>query len=182
MEGVTINSYDENGNLKITLNDGESKAAGGYNIFSPTLDDVQGYYPKKQMFKNTITAGEINIFDEVVTVEKKLCGGEYWIITSTGSDVHDDDYVEFSIIDKDDVLGLFSTYGLSTSTGDVLELTKFIITDYAKKGFNGYEFHSKLYEGIKGTNGVIAGLYFRAYYHSYGTVDLNFKWRVYYYE
>ena len=156
--------------------------AWGNQVVAPTLEDVQGLYPKKKMYKGTIVAGQLNIFDEVVSTEKHICGGEYWVYTSTG-DIHEDDYVEFSIVDKDDILGLFSLYGLSTSTGDVLELSKFVLKDYAKKNkINSAEYYTQCYEGIKGTNSVYTGLYYRAYFDSNGIDNAKFMWRMYYYE
>jgi len=154
----------------------------GATIVSPTLDDIQGLYPKKKMYKNHVIAGMINIFDEEIVVEKRICGGEYWIKQEDTYKIHDDDYVEFAIVDKNDVLGLFSAYGLSKANGDILELTKFVLTDYIKKGnsINGY--HSLLYEGIKGTNLVYPGLFMRCIINSNGTENFTEMWRCYYYE
>ena len=150
-------------------------------IFSPSLEDVQGLYPKKKMYKNTVVAGQLNFFDVVVETEKRICGGEYWISSTGATKVHDDDYIEFSIIDKNDVLGLFATYGLQVGV-DVLELCKFVITDYVKKGDPASGYHSQLFEGIKGTNKVIPGLFYRAAYDSHGAENVVFLWRMYYYE
>ena len=122
----------------------------------------------------------LNFFDIEVTQEKRICGGEYWIFPGDESNVHADDYVEFSIIDKNDVLGLFSIYGLTVGV-DILELVKFVCTDYVKKGDSSNGYHSRLYEGIKGTNLVTQGLFFRAAYDSNGTANLGFIWRIYYY-
>jgi hypothetical protein len=160
----------------------ERKSVDGFQIFAPTLDDVQGLYPKKKMYKNLVTAGSINIFDNEVTSEKKICGGEYWIYPDDVDKIHDDDYVEFAVVDKNDVLGLFSTYGLSVANGDVLELVKFVETDYIIKGDKAGGYHSRLYEGIKGTNTVYAGLFFRCIVHSHGTENFRKLWRCYYYE
>lgn len=151
----------------------------GILIYSPTLEDVQGLYPKKKMYKGSATAGMTSFFDNVVSYEKHINGGEYWI--DNVSNVHEDDYIEFSIVDKNDILGLFSTYGLTVGI-DVLQLVKFVNTDYVKKGDPTTGYHSQLFEGIKGTNKVITGLYFRTSYVSHGTTDINLRWRLYYYE
>lgn len=153
----------------------------GLEVISPSLDDVRGFYPKKQMYKETVIAGQVNIFDHAVSVEKRICGGEYWIPDSDTSKVHVDDFIEFSIVDKNDVLGLFTQYGLVVGV-DVLELSKFVINDYVKKGNAAEGYHSQLWEGIKGTNKVIAGLFYRVAYDSSGANNLGFLWRIYYYE
>lgn len=153
----------------------------GVPVVSQTFEDVLGLYPKKKTYKNSVTAGQINFFDIEVDREKRICGGEYWIMPGDESKVHEDDYVEFSVIDKNDVLGLFEQYGLEIGT-DILELCKFVVTDYVKKGSSAEGYHSQLYEGIKGTNQVIPGLYFRVAYDSNGQDNLKFLWRLYYYE
>lgn len=154
----------------------------GDRIFAPTLDDVAGFYPKKRCYKETVVKNTENFFDYEVTSEKRINGGEFWIFPGDESRVHEDDYIEFSIIDKNDVLGLFATYGLSVANGDILELVKFVQNDYVKKGNVADGYHSQLYEGIKGTNRVMAGLFMRVSYSSHGTDDLKFLWRLYYYE
>ena len=148
-------------------------------IFSPTLDDVMGLYPKKQMYKNNVVAGQVNIFDVEVENEKRICGGEYWVDDS--SNIHADDKVDFSIVDKNDVLGLFTALGLEVGT-DVLEIVKFVKDGYIKKGDPAAGYHSELYQGIKGTNRVVPGLFYRATVDSNGTVDFDFLWRMYFYE
>jgi hypothetical protein len=150
-------------------------------VFAPTLDDVMGLYPKKKMFKHTATAGQLNIFDIEVDLEKRICGGEYWIKDSSVSNVHEDDYIEFSVIDKDDVLGLFESLNLEVGV-DVLEISKYVITDYIKKGCSSVCYHSQLWEGIKGTTKCLPGLFFRVQYDSNGTSNIDFMWRLYYYE
>ena len=150
-------------------------------IFSPSLEDVRGLYPKKKMYKNTVIAGQLNCFDIVVDTEKRICGGEYWVNTTDSSKVHEDDFIEFSIIDKNNVLGLFTAYGLQVGV-DILELCKFVVNDYVKKGNDNSGYHSQLFEGIKGTNKVIPGLFYRVAYDSHGTENISFLWRIYYYE
>ncbi len=156
--------------------------ANGDPIYSPTLDDVMGLYPKKKTYKGNVSPNQVNFFDIEVTQEKRINGGEYWVHQDDVLKVHEDDYVEFSIVDKNDVLGLFSTYGLSVANGDVLELCKFILTDYVKKGNSANGFHSSLYEGIKGTNLVVQGLFMRVMYDSNGTDAIRWTWRLFYYE
>lgn len=154
----------------------------GITVISPSLDDTLGYFPKKRMVKYVVKPLQCNIFDEVVTVERRINGGEYWIYEDDVDKVHRDDYVEFSVVDKNDVLGLFSKYGLVVGQG-ILELTKFVNTEYVKKGNKSEGYHSQLYEGIKGTNKVVPGLFLRTYYFAYGSVgDIELLSKVFYYE
>lgn len=154
----------------------------GMQIVAPTLDDVRGLYPKKRVYREAVTAGAINFFDYEIDSEKRINGGEYWIAPGDEAKVHNDDFIEFSIIDKNDVLGLFSYYGLSVANGDILELVKFVQNDLVKKGNISEGYHTQLYEGIKGTNRVTFGLFMRVAYDSHGTENLNFLWRLYFYE
>ncbi|MFX1590479.1 MAG: hypothetical protein ACFFC1_20285, partial [Promethearchaeota archaeon] len=80
--------------------------------------------------KHTAIAGQTTFFDILVTTEIRIRGGSYKILDF--SKVHEDDYVEFSVVDKDDVLGLFSTDGLEVGV-DILELKKFVKTEYIEE-------------------------------------------------
>jgi hypothetical protein len=61
----------------------------------------------------------LNLFDMLVSTVVYVQGGEFWIEGATRGD-----YAEFSVVDKDDVLGLFTALGLTVGV-DVLELGKF---------------------------------------------------------
>lgn len=179
-ETADIEDFEEN--YKQTSNQNiEARNEFGSIIVSPSFEDVMGLYPKKKMTRHHIVAGEINFLDEEITTERRINGGEFWIDLDDTGKVHKDDYVDFSIIDKNDVLGLFSTYGLTVGV-DILELVKFVKGDIIKKGsvLNGY--HSQLYEGIKGTNIVYTGIFQRIMVESYGTENYDLLGRMYYYE
>jgi hypothetical protein len=81
--------------------------------------------------------------------------------------------VEFALVDKDDVLGLFAAYGLTVGV-DVLELGKFVITMYVPEG----SFQDNM--SVEAPVSVMAGLYLRLIYHSVGTTDPiiapTYKW------
>jgi len=166
--------------LKKVNIDGENRDLSGNIIFSPGMDYTMGLYPKKCMYKHHITHGQINFFDTLITTERQINGGEYWVYPDDVSKVHADDIAEGSIVDKDDVLGLFSIYGLVE--GDILELHKFVINDYIKKGSAESGYHIQCFKGYKGTNQVIPGLYFRFGVDSSGADDYDLLWRMYYYE
>ena len=179
-EAADIEDFEENYEA-ISNQNIEARNEFGSIIVSPSFEDVMGLYPKKKMTRHHIVAGEINLLDEEITTERRINGGEYWIDLDDTGKVHKDDYVDFSIIDKNDVLGLFSTYNLTVGV-DILELVKFVKGDIIKKGsvLNGY--HSQLYEGIKGTNPVYTGLFQRIMVDSQGTENYDLLGRMYYYE
>lgn len=150
------------------LKGNSNRDSSGNPIIAPTFEydeDLNGVW---QGFKYIATAGVLNIYDEVVTTELKLRGGWYEILDITTKAV-DGDYIEFAIIDKDDVLGLFSTYGLTVGV-DILELSKFVRTDYINLNSN----HRQEFTSNAASN-IVAGLYFRIYYNSIGQDDVNFK-------
>ena len=115
-----------------------------------------------------------NIFDFELSAD--LCGadgqlevygGRYFVKDAIS--IHDDDILEFSIIDKNDVLGLFSTYGLTVGI-DILELKKFVKTHSVLAG--------RLTSFDPGQVKVVsAGLFLRTSYTSYnvGGADFSLK-------
>jgi len=153
----------------------------GVAIYSPTLEDMMGRHTLKIGYKATVISPAANYFDNVISEQLSLCGGEYWVNQEDLDKVHEDDYVEFSIIDKDNVLGLFSYYGLTQGT-DILELNKFVRTDYVKKGNINEGYYSDLSKSVKGANGLIVGLYSRVKYTSCGEQPVRLIWRLHYYD
>ena len=155
-------SRDDNGNLKIAQT-------------FPSLGMVQ----IRKGYKFTATAGQTTFYDIEVTTQLRISGGKAWF--TNASDVHDDDYVEFSIVDKNDVLGLFSTYGLTVGE-DVLELAKFVRTSYVKKG-DVVAGHPMCFEpsSIHG-DPITQGLFMRAAYDSNGTTDIGMIFDLTFYE
>lgn len=121
--------------------------------------------------KHEAIAGQTNFFDIAITTEIRLSSGEYMI--DNLEDVHPDDYIELSLIDKNNVLGLFSYYGLQE--GDVLELFKFVRTEFP---ITRQKFESPM--GC--THIVVPGLFIRVAYVSFGTTNINFKTRILWYE
>ena len=112
--------------------------------------------------------GVTNIFDlEVAPATIYLAGAQLVY----GGGVTKGDYMEFSIVDKNDVLGMFGMYGLTPGV-DVIELQKYVKTYHAIPALIGVP--------IKIESDALAllasGLFMRMYYVSVGTepVDLNF--------
>lgn len=122
----------------------------------------------------TATAGATNFFDEVVTSIIRLRGGIYQV--SNNGDATVNDYIEFSVIDKDDVTGLFGPNGLTVGN-DIIELSKFLKTEYIDPA-NPNEVNLQ----TPGYTVVIPGLYFRTTYHSTGATNITFKTRLFTYQ
>lgn len=142
------------------------KGSDGSPIIAPTFEDTAGLSPHWESHLYTVAAGATNIFDELVTTERRLRGGWYELFDSNAVI---GDYVEFAVVDKDDTLGLFSMYSLTVGE-DVLELRKYVKTDYVKPADqNRQEFSgSSAFQ-------ITAGLYLRCIYVSTGINDVQFK-------
>lgn len=95
------------------------------------------------------------MYDHLITTELYMAGGQYWSDGGVAGD-----YAECSVIDKDDVLGLFSMYGLVSGV-DILELKKFAETIYLKPG--GAETTTFDTDDV---SFVAAGLYLRTKVHT----------------
>jgi len=142
--------------------------AVGQPVLAPTFEDTGGIHPQWKGHKYSATAGQINIFDELVTAEKQLRGGWYELLDATATAVVND-YIEFAVVDKDDVLGLFATYGLTVGT-DVLELKKYVKTEYINPQLLGRQMFL-----ANSTFVIISGLYLRTIYESTGGDNVAFK-------
>lgn len=138
----------------------------GNPISAPTFEDTIGLAPQWEGRFYTATAGATNIFDELVTVEKKLRGGWYELLDSNAVL---NDYVEFAVVDKDDTLGLFSGLGLTVGE-DVLELRKYVRTEYVNPSVSGRQH----FVG-NSVFTVVEGLYIRSIYESTGDNNVKFK-------
>lgn len=101
------------------------------------------------------TRGQVNFHDIQVTTEVFIQGAEDYLI----SNAIDGDRVEFSIIDKDNVLGLFAAYGLTPGV-DVLELSKILRDFHVEPGSH----RGRLLGKTAGQ--VLPGLYMRIMYDS----------------
>lgn len=143
-----------------------AKSRDGNPVHAPTFEDTMGLYPEWKGHKYTATAGALSFFDEVVTVEKQLRGGWYELFDDNAVE---GDYLEFSVVDKDDVLGLFGYLGLTVGE-DVLELAKYVKTEYINPTRKDRQVFM-----AKSTFVVTPGLYVRTSYNSEGTNDVTFK-------
>jgi hypothetical protein len=122
-------------------------------------------------FRFGITAGVENFFDMQLDRNKFLWGGRYVIVDEAAINVND--YVELSIIDKDNVLGLFDVYGVPP--GGFLELKKFV-----KKW---WVYKTPVFEFVsEDATYLLQGLYIRCGYRSFGTVDNTLLFTLYFFE
>jgi len=173
--GVAVLARGDSGSDDITdvseaisfLKDEVPKNENGLPLTAPTFEDTQGLTTVWKSYLYTATAGALSVFDEPVSSQIKMRGGWYELF---GNDAAAGDYVEFSIIDKDDVLGLFSTYGLTVGV-DILELKKFVRTEYT----NPDSANSRQEFISNGATSVYTGLYTRVAYLSTGLSDVKFK-------
>lgn len=159
---------------------GEGLSADGHLIVAPTFEHT-GMDPVWKGFLYAPTpkgASEdpvTSMFDEPITTEIRLRGG--WYSQATNS-AELGDVIEFSVVDKDDVLGLFALYGLTVGV-DVLELKKFVQSEHitpAEVLGTEHPFVSK--GGFK----LAAGLYFRTTYVSTGAGAPKIKVKILYVE
>lgn len=154
---------------------GTPKTSDGRPILAPTFEDNYGLTPIWLGELRVANAGAISIFDTEITTELRLRGGWYELLVPDEAVLGD--YVEFAIVDKDNVLGYFGYYGLTPGV-DVLELKKYVRNEYVSPKSVGIrqEFASG------GVFQVMVGLYFRTIYHSTGLVPVTFKSMVFAYE
>jgi hypothetical protein len=144
----------------------QPKSPEGKPVTAPTFEDTGGQHPQWVGRKYVATAGATNIFDEIVVTEKQLRGGWYELMDDNAVV---GDYIEFGVVDKDDVLGYFATYGLTVGE-DVLELKKYVKTEYVNPLQGGRQVFL-----ANSVFAIVAGLYLRSIYESTGTEDVNFK-------
>lgn len=136
----------------------------GEQLVAPTFEYDRDY-PATWVGKTyTVQPGVLNIFELEITREIFLRGGSVQLLTPPASvKAHKDDYIEFSVVDKNDVLGMFSLLGLTVGV-DILELGKFVRT----KKVVGH-CPEPLVFMAKGASQVFPGLFFYTHYRSFGT-------------
>jgi len=110
--------------MPVSFSPKELRTSDGKIVISPSY----GTFEEDAGFKGfLINASGVDVdtfVDYQIDSQIYVKGGQYW---SRGGEIGD--YLEASVVDKDDILGLFSMYGL-TSGVDVLELFKFAETVY----------------------------------------------------
>jgi hypothetical protein len=152
----------------------------GREIMVPSyFVNVDDLLSQQASVKLLASQGDISIFDAKIVEEIKLSGGEVWVTEATSPNVGSDDFVEFSLIDKDDILGYFSMLGLTVGV-DILEVSKFVFNEYIQRGPSPY--HLDLVTNIPGAAFLMQGLYRRIVYHSVNsTGPVEFISKLFYY-
>jgi len=135
--------------------------AEGRAINAPSFIDAGGLDGCFDGFYMDVVAGALNVHDVLLATNVKLQGGCYAV---EGASVHGD-YCEMAVVDKDDVLGLFSTYGLTVGQ-DVLTVRKYIRKRYLRPGVIG-----DVHLAFGSAAFIPAGLYLRALVESVGDED-----------
>lgn len=110
-------------------------------------------------FYYTCPPDTLSIFDEPVTKVLFVQGAVCWWDTPTAGD-----YGEFAVVDKDDVLGLFSTYGLTVGV-DVLEVAKYVRKFYPPPWKELIDLRQRQAAEI------VPGLYMRFIYNNVSTTN-----------
>lgn len=175
-----LDTYSERSHVVEMHDDAKALMLGTQNIIPLPIGPDGGYithashrYVKETFhmkgFSYVATAGALSFFDVHLTDQIYVAGAKFWI--SPKNDLGDT--ISMSIVDKDDVLGLFSLYGLTVGV-DVLELREFVTDFYAPP--------EGVYDEIRPdtVSHVIPGLYSRMKYNSVGTEDvpffINYMW------
>lgn len=142
----------------------EARNAIGEIIVAPTFEDIGDLTTIWKCALHTAPANSLSFFDQAVTTQHKLREGWFKIIS--GGTIGD--YIECSVIDKDDVLGLFSAFNLTLGV-DILELKKYIRTEYispddkTRQPFNS-----------NAVSELMSGLYIRVAYLNIGDSEAIF--------
>ena len=168
-----ISKDDESG----VLDDFISNYKNLMNVNANLVNQSFGYplmKPIWRQYRMVINAGSRVFFDVRMQSCKLISGG--YIIRNL-SDVSDDDVVEISVIDKDNVLGLFDEYDIPDDGTGFLELWKFLYNWHPLLG-NGGEYFS---DNIGGVFSLKDGLYVRFDYASNGSNDIKIDYVLNYY-
>lgn len=143
----------------------------GHVVMAPSY----GEFDENANFKGVlITASGVDtdtFVDLKLDTQIYLNGGYLW---NDGGAIGD--YIELSVIDKDDLLGYFSMFGLEQGV-DVLELGKYVETFYINpNGFNNTHLHTN------DIAPVVSGLYMRLKVHTTSEEVLNVGATYYWFE
>jgi len=140
------------------------KNSNGIPISAPTFEDVGNLTPVWKGFLYVAAPMSLSMFDQVITSQERLREGWFRILL----DGHIGDYIECSIVDKDDVLGMFSALNLVVGV-DVLEIKKYVKTEYVAPEDKGrQEFKSN------SVSELMPGLFLRVSYLNIGSEPVTF--------
>ncbi len=130
-------------------------------LVSSTFGDPLGMTDHWKQIMYTSIPGETCYNDYQITTEIRVAYVGYYI----QSPVDPKDYIEMSIIDKDDILGEFAANNLTVNGSDFIQIKKFI-----------YDWHpiskSEEFKGLFQGQIVMSGLYLRLAYTSFGSTPI----------
>lgn len=111
-------------------------------------------------------AGAQTFYDWVISTNSYVHGGKCWVDSAAAAM---GDKMHWSVVDKDDVLGLFSVLGLTQGV-DVLEVSKYVEDYFVPPGIT----HGWVDAVRPETHALVpAGLYLRASYESVGLLPVQ---------
>lgn len=149
------NRYDQRKD-ELMKNKEASIRDDGAMVVAPTYGEVDRL-PMWNGYKLEFPFNDTWFYDIKLDKDCKLLEAKYRILDN--GYISDNDYVEISIIDKDNVLGLFDNYGLVPGA-DIIEVRKIVRGEFIKGNFGQIE------RGISAMP-LKGGLYIRVAYNSF---------------
>lgn len=156
-------NYLENANSAIA-----KRNTSGAAIIAPTYFTIDESW-RMEGIRFTASGNTTTICDYHINKEILMQGGQWWTLT-TGMD----DVADFSVVDKDNTLGLHTMYGLPP--GYPIELKKFVNNYYVPPGITTGMIQAPT------VSPVVSGLYVRIAYDNNGDDDAEIAVNYIYYE
>lgn len=130
-----------------------------------------GMVPTFQGFQFECSGDSTTFYDIELGTAWRIWGGCAWLSELTAA--NSGDYIECSIIDKNDVLGYFAYYGLTVGV-NVLELKKYVKHEYALKFLDAP--HTEVEFVAPGVMGdvIYPGLFIRIAYTNTSPSNIRF--------
>lgn len=135
-------------------------------VFAPTYFRIDESW-RMEGIRFTASGNSTTMYDFRITKELLMQGGLWWVQTTSNTDSAD-----FSIVDKDNILGLHTLYGLPVGTA--IELKKFVKNYSIPPGTNNGQIQAPT------VSPVVSGLYIRTTYDNNGDdpaeIGVNYIW------
>jgi hypothetical protein len=131
----------------------------GHPVYSPTFLTTSEHARLKG-YRLAAAAGTSTILDVEITNQSLIQGGQFWIRGAA-----DGDEVSFSVVDKNNILGLHTLYGLPVGTP--IELVKYVDSYHVPEG----DYNDNII--MPTVAPVASGLFLRTTYTSVGVSDVR---------
>ena len=166
----------------------EDRNPDGNPIFSTTFSELMWngipVSPLQKGYSFTVEKGEgaekISSFSILITVEKLIQGGMYWVDCDSPELIDRRDYADFSVVDKDGVVtnpetgnSFFQDFGLEPGV-DILSLQSVIETSRIRKGNPNNMYHHAPLSNVNDAAAAFPGIYFHTTIHSWSDIDYEF--------